>query len=298
MLGWICLKCCLCTEGQVVHTLPEGEEVKGVTLLGDVLYVLREKERDQIEVYDVINYCLKCHITVPNILRCADMTSCEHYRCLYIADSGVECLHRLEVQGATTQWAVNDTPRGISVNAERNVLVTCDDARKIKEFSSHGDILRELVLPDDVILPWHSIQTRNGEFIVCHGGIFDEVHRVCRIRADGCHVIRSHGGQSGSNLGQYCGPRHLAVDNNEFVFVADRGNRRVTLLSPTYVICQVVSPDDLKGDPDKLCLDIHRCRLYVSDNECKDKTETSITENAELQFSEEFITGRVVVFSV
>jgi len=195
---------------------------------------------------------------------------------IIITSYDVDCIHRLDVQGAVTQWAVNDTPWGISVNAAHNVLVTCRDVCKIKEFSSHGDLLRELTLPDDVINPWHAIQTRNGEFIVCHGGWFD---RVCKISADGRHIIKSHGGQRGSYVGQYRVPRHLAVDNNEFVFVVDVVNRRVTLLSPTLDYKrQVVSPDDLKGFPYTLYLDIHRRRLYVADNE--------------------IITGRVVVFSI
>jgi len=144
MLRWTC---CLCTVGQVVHTLPEGEPVRGVTSLADEVYVLRDKERDQVEVYDVINYCLQRRLTVPNIRALTDMTSCEHCRCVYIADLGVECIHRLDVQGAATRWGVNDEPWGISVNAAHNVVVTCRVVRKIKAFSSHGDLLRELTLP-------------------------------------------------------------------------------------------------------------------------------------------------------
>jgi len=263
------------TVGQVVHTLPEGEDVLGVTSLADEVYVLRRKERNQVEVYDVISYRLQSRLTVPtNIRWFADMTSCEHYRCVYIAH--VECIHRLDVQGAATRWAVNDKPRGLSVNAAHNVLVTCIGVRKIKEFSSHGNLLRELTLPDDVIHPWHTIQTRSGEFIVCHGYHGEAVHRVCKISADGRHIIKSHGGQRGSDIGRYDVPRHLAVDNNEFVFVVDVINRRVTLLSPTLVyIRQVVS---LKGRPDRLYLDIRRRLLYVNDNE--------------------YLTGRVVVFNV
>ena len=154
----------------VVHTLPESGPVRGVTSLADEVYVLRGKERDQVEVevYDDSSYRLQRRLTVPNIRGVTDMTSCEHYRCVYIADDG-ECMHRLDVQGAFTHWAVNDKPWGISVNAAHNVLVTCYEVRTIKEFSSHGDILRELTLPDDLINPWDSIQTSNGEFIVCHG---------------------------------------------------------------------------------------------------------------------------------
>jgi len=112
--------------GQVVHTLPEGERVWGVMSLADEVYVLRKKERDQVEVYDVINYRLQRRLTVPNIRGFTDMTSCEHYRCVYIGDRGVECIHRLDVQGAATRWAVNDKPWCLSVNAAHNMLVTCD----------------------------------------------------------------------------------------------------------------------------------------------------------------------------
>ena len=91
---------------------------------------------------------------------------------------------------------------------------------------------------------------------------------MCKISADGRDVIKSHGGQPGSDIGQYYVPCHLAVDDNEFVFVSD--NRRVTLLSPTLdYIRQVVSCDDLKWGlwmPNRLCLDIHRRRLYVVDS--------------------------------
>jgi len=255
----------------------------GVTSLADEVYLLRVKEQDHIEVYDVINYRLLRRLTVPNIRAATDMTSCEHYRCVYIADDIDTCICRLDVQGAFTRWAVNDKPWGLSVNAAHNVLVACDIVCKIKEFSSHGDLLRELTLPDDVVNPLHAIQTRNGEFIVCHGDLGDPVHRVCKISADGRHIIKSHGEQPGSDIGQYNRPVHMAIDNNEFVIVADFTNERVTLLSPTLdYICQVVSPDDLKWFPYRLCLDIHRRRLYVADNEYKDDMLT---------------TGRVVVFS-
>ena len=63
---------CLCTVGQVglVHTLPEGELVRAVTSLADEVYVLREKERDQVEVYNVINDQLP--LTAPS--NCAEQS--------------------------------------------------------------------------------------------------------------------------------------------------------------------------------------------------------------------------------
>jgi len=270
--------------GQVVHTLPQGPPVWGVTSLDDEIYLLRRKERDQVEVYDVTTFQLLRCLTVPNCRGFADMTICGHHRCVYIADQIVENVHRLDLQGAATQLPIYDKPYGLSVNRSHNVIVACRFVRKIKEFSSNGSLLRELTLPDDVINPWHAIQLTSGQFIVCHGDDNDLVHRVCKISADGRHIVHSHGGQKGSDTGQYDVPVHLAVDNNEVVFVADVNNRRVTLLSPTLNhICPVVSSSQLKGDPYQLCLDLRTRRLYVTDNEWKDN---------------DYASGRVVVFSI
>jgi len=215
------------------------------------------------------------------------MTSCEHYCCIYISDWRVECIHRLDAQGAATQWPVNDEPSGLSVNAQHNLLVTCCIAHKIKEFTTDGHIVRTVCLPGDVINPWHTVQVRSGQFIVCHGSrrADDAVHRVCMISADGRHIVHSHGGQPGSDIGQYDVPRHLAVDNDEFVFVVDMNNSRVTLLSPTlHYIRQVVSSDKLQWWPWCVYLDTHKRFLYVGENVWKD--------------DEIELIGRVVVFSV
>jgi len=255
-----------------------------VTSLGEEIYLLRKKDVDQVEVYDVISCRLLRCLSVPNARSFTDMTSCKHLLCLYIADLGVECVHRLDLQGNSTQWPVNDEPHGLSVNADHNIIVTCRSVRKIKEFSSRGDLLRDVTLAAEVNNPWHVIQLTNGQFIVCHGDHDDPMNRVCKVSEDGGHIIKSHGGPIGSNIGQYSVPCHLAVDDNEFVFVVDINNGRVTLLSPTLDYeCQVVSHDQLKWRPLRLCLDVQRRRLYVAESEFKDGVLTA---------------GRVVVFTV
>jgi len=272
--------CCLCAEGQVVHVLPEGSPVYGVTSLREEIYLLRRKgDRDQVEVYDVSNYRLLRYLTVPYSHGFTDMTSCEQFLCLYIADPHVECIHRLDLRGNSTKWPVNDEPDGLSVNACHSLIVTCGTVHKIKEFSPGGDLLHDVTLPDNVINPWHAIRLTNGQYIVCHAA-----KSVCKLSEDGGHIINSHGGQGCSNLGQYYVPRHLAVDDNEFVVVVDVLNCRVTLLSPTLdYIRQVVSSDHFKWKPHILRLDMQRRRLYVGESEYKDGKYTR---------------GRVVVFSV
>jgi len=267
--------------------MSDGQPVVGVTSLGEEIYLLRPKRVDQVEVYDVISYRLLRCLSVPNAREFFDMTSCANLLCLYISDPSVKCIHRLDLHGNAEQWPVSDAPDGLSVNANHNLIVTCSEVRKIKDFSPRGELLRDVILPDDVTNPLHAIQLTSGQFIVCHGCADDPVHRVCKISSDGRHVVQSHGGQPGSDTGQYNVPVHLAVDDNEFVFVVDCGNRRVTLLSPTLeYVRQVVSRDQLKwGRPLRQCLDVQRRRLYVADKKWDYDKNT-------------YTAGRVVVFSV
>lgn len=272
--------------GQVVHTLFEGERVAGVTLLADELYLLREERDRVVEVYDVVTYTLQRRLTVPGCRGFVDITSCGHYRCVYIGDHIAACVHRLDVEGTSTRWAVNDKPRGLSVNAARNVLVACRDARKIKEFSSDGGLIRQLStgLHGDIVHPWHAIQLTNNQLVVCHGDESNALHAVCKLTGDGGNIIDSHGGQQGSDTGQYNVPGHLAVDVNDFVFVADINNQRVTLLSPKLeYVREVLSRDEFKWRPRRLYLDVKRRRLYVTDTQYRGGNNRS---------------GRVVVCSV
>jgi len=193
------------TVAEEQHTLSEGDPVWGVTSLAGEIFLLRKKGRDQVEVYDVITYCaLRC-LTVPNArrFRPIDMISCAYYYCIYIADK-YKYIRKIDIKApAFTRWALNGRPRGISVNASHNVLVTYLEVQTIKEFSSHGELIREITLPDDIINHCHTIQSLDNTFIVCHGDPGDAVNRVCKISADGRHIVHSHGGQRGSVHGQY-----------------------------------------------------------------------------------------------
>ena len=169
VLMWTC--CVVCVVAPLVHTMSDGEPVLGVTSLGEEIYLLRPKGVDEVEVYDVISYRLLRCLTVPNARRFIDMTSCANLLCLYISDPSVKCIHRLDLHGSAEQWPVNDKPGGLSVNVNHNLIVTCYVVRRIKEFSPRGELLRDVILPDDVTNPHHAIQLTSGQFIVCHGWV-------------------------------------------------------------------------------------------------------------------------------
>jgi len=218
--------------GRVIRTLPEGELVRGVTSFDNHLYVLRgNKSSEQIEVYDIDSYRLVHYLTVPVLGNRSDIVACGHNRCAYISDKSHNSVHRVSLPDATvTQWPVHDEPAGLSLTRTHGVLVTCRKVRQIKEFSTDGQLLHVLTLPQDVVSPLHAIQLSSGQFIVCHGNIAGPLHRVCLIGSDGS-VIKSFGGPKGSGSQQMNVPLHMAVDRNEFVFVVDMNNDRVLLLS-------------------------------------------------------------------
>jgi len=271
--------------GRVIQTLPEGEPVKGVTSLDNRLYVLRGyKSSEQIEVYDIDSYRLLRALTVPELGDGGDIVACRHNRCAYICDFTHDSIHRVALSDATvTHWPVNDRPIGLSLTYTHGVLVTCNLVRKIKEFSTDGQLLHVLTLPQDVLSPWHTIQLSSGQFLVCHGRPSDQVHRVCLIGSDGS-VVKSFGGPAGSGSQRLSVPAHMAVDRNDFVYVSDLNNRRVSLLSPTFAfVREVVSCQQLKGNALRLHLDSDKKRLYVADNERKEDRRAA---------------GRVVVVTV
>jgi len=243
--------------------------VRGVTSHDNLLYVLRAyKSSDQIEAYDKDCCRLQRKLTVRGLVKPADITACRRNCCAYISDSYNEQIHRvpLPVGAEVKSWRVNAEPFGLSVTGSRSVLVTCSKVSRIKEYNTDGHLLRQLQLPEDVIEPRHTVQLSSGHYLACHGPLKGQLNRVCLLSSDG-QVVKSYSGSQGSDSQQMNVSKQLAVDRNGFVFVADCCNQRVLLLSPelTY-IRDVVSRDELKGKPARLCLDGKRNCLYVAVN--------------------------------
>jgi len=253
-----------------------------------LLYVLRGgKLSHQVEVYDTHLYRFQRSINVPGLGSKVDMTACARHYCAYLTDASNRCIHRVALpHGAdVANWRVPDTPSCLSVTDTHSLLVTFDVVRKIREFTTDGQLLREIQLPQDFLTPRHAIQRSSGEFLVCHGRLDrgDPVHRVCSIDADG-HVVQSYGGRKGSGRRQINSPTHIAVGRNGFVFVADFNNQRVLLLSPALsLVREVLSREQLKWLPLRLWLDSAGGTLYVGVNEYKNGKH---------------IAGQVVVVSV
>jgi len=270
--------------GRVIQTLPEGEPIRGVTALDNSLYVFRgNMTSKQIEVYDVDSFRLLNILTVRGLYNAVDIVACGYNRCVYISDGRGSSVRKIALTGtAIARWPVEDTPSCLSLTVNHSVLVTCRKASKIKEFTTDGQLLGHIAL--SVGSPWHTVQMPSGKLIVCHGHHSTVTHRVCLLDSDG-QVVKSYGGQTGPGRNQMHTPAHMAVDENGRVFVVDRNNYRLLLLSPSLTyIRELMSPEQLEWKPYRVSVDVKRRRLYVA-----------INEHIEVG---DYTAGRVIVVSI
>jgi len=256
----------VCSTAERIST--GGVDVLSVTSVDDELFVLLDDRDDnQIAVYSINDYRLLRHLNLPGLKTHGgnDMTSCVRHKCLYVSDYCNRCIHRhnLAVTGlwtwimsVTRKWSVSGSPCGLSVTPSCNLLVTCQYPNKLVELSvDSGQCVREITLQSDIEWPWHAVQLTTGQYVVCQG------HRVCIIDDDG-RVTHRYGGQRASDVGQLNWPSHLAVDeDSQFIFVADRFNHRVVMLSPTLEFVRYIS--DGLSYPQRLYLHHTTRRLYV-----------------------------------
>ena len=225
----------LCLVARVLEKLFVGfVDVLGVTSVDDELFVLLDRDSDQVAVFSVNDYRLLRHFSLPGLERNSenDLTSCVRHRCLYASDHDNGRVHRYDLaSSATSKWPVPGFPHGLSVTPSCNLLVTCSEPNKLVELSADsGQCVREIALQSGNGWPCHAVQLTTGQYVVTFRD------RVCIVDNDGRVVVltRSYGGQCGSGVFQLWVPRHLAVDeDSQFIFVADFFNDRVVVLSPT-----------------------------------------------------------------
>jgi len=99
-----------------------------------------------------------------------DLASCGRQRCLYVADSGRQVIHRVLSDGNATVWPLRDKPTALSVThlagsespkSAGNLLVTFSASRTLREYSPDGRLLHQICL--DVHLGIVSPTARSSE---------------------------------------------------------------------------------------------------------------------------------------
>lgn len=170
--------------------------VSGVTLRGYELFILRMPTNARIEVYDAANFTFVQYIQSAEFGGNAEgLTSCDANNCLYVSETVMQTICRVALNrsayGVTRSWKVTDgRPRGLSVNNQQNLLVTCSLPIKIIEYRTDGLLMREIRLSETCPL-WHAVELSTNKFVVSLGS------RVCIVdavsRAVGYNMSQARG---------------------------------------------------------------------------------------------------------
>ena len=244
----------------VYSTGAGAEAVRGVTCLGDEVFVLREGHAE-VEVYDVI-LSPKRRFTVAGLANPWDVASCAKNQCLYILERQGQRVYREEFNGNARNWNLKALPESLSVTPKSNAIVTMCFAFLLNEFTPDGHLVREVNLKQDVANPLHAVQLTSGQLLVSH---LVSQQRVCTI-SDDARVVLSFGGQQGAGAGQLNYPYHLSVDGQGFILVADTNNNRIVLLHSTLTrIKELVSANSKLNGPLRLFLNESLGLLYVGE---------------------------------
>ena len=285
--------------GQVVHTIKRSNgAVTGIAVLNDRLYVCYW-DVQEIAVYCPTSFqrqqnlhfiCQKC-ICQTNTLQCSrcvqqrrgrselfgssspqprSMVGCAANNCLYFSGNNISCIHKAAVgeNNTLSSWSTGGNPQGLSMTSSQNLLVTLTDVNALHEYSTDGDLIRQIRFVNDlrrsasISNPVHAAQLSNDDhYAVVHHG---RKHQFSIVNSDG-QLVQSYRGDAG-HMNE---PRGIAVDQagTGRAFVADRNNNRILVIN-----CKTLSayplplPTDCRlSGPYSIHYDSVNSRLYIGE---------------------------------
>jgi len=134
----------LADTGRFKRVLCKGHPVGGVAVLGDKIYVVRCRNNERVEVFNVDTFAADGYLPVPGLGALPwSLASCPVNGCLYVCDD-CNALHRVDVPQFSrksspaptkTRWTVGSTPTGVSVNRQGNVIVACYGLGRLQEYT-------------------------------------------------------------------------------------------------------------------------------------------------------------------
>jgi len=207
-------------EPGVVHVLAKSGGVRGITVLGSDVFVVRDTST--VDVYNSTSFTTRRKLSIPKSKQLGEIVSCSHNTCLYVSDIVQKIIYRYDLsKNVITKWSVSETCCGLSVTKSYNVLATLLDTKRIEEYTTDGGLIREISFDKSIQWPLHCVELSTGNFVVSQlDGRLE--YRVCIVDSycSGC-IIKSYNKclGSASNLrNRLC---HIAVDIHDSVLVVD-----------------------------------------------------------------------------
>jgi DNA-binding beta-propeller fold protein YncE len=251
--------------------------VVGVTSIDSCLFVLRNKSRQQVRVYDTKSCKRRQIIKVSGLsddTTESGLTACVTNNCIYVSDCDQDTVYKVELSAEykVSKWRVDSGPRGLSINTACNLIVACWWASKIQEYNTNGLLVREISLKshDVVLCPYHAIQLTSDQFVVSCYNVTNEVWDVVEVDTKGRVVISYRNQLKSTTQHEFNDPRHTSVDkNNEFILVADKKNNIIVILDRSMKSCahelNVASIAGGLQEPSCLYFNVSQNQLFVGE---------------------------------
>ena len=252
-------------DRDVTRTLFGSKTIAGLAVMNNELYVGRY-EQPVIEVYDSSTLIFHGNIPVPDLNCVWDLTSCTQCDVVYISDWCNNKINVINERELRHSWSVDYWPVGLSVNSQLNVVVTFNDIQQLRVYSPRGELIRNINLQSDIIVPWNAIQIDVDRYAVVHGDyrLLTALHQVCIINNNGT-IIESYGREKGNGTGQLHAPVRMLIFYGR-MFVVDYWNHRLLLfdVSPLRYKQELISTRSENLKPWRLAISEDGSRLFVS----------------------------------
>lgn len=213
-----------------------------------------------------------------------DIASCTKNSCVYVTDSGLGCVWKVEVQPKMesreikiSAWVAEvGDPHTIAVISGGRVLMA-QKPNTLRIYRSDGTIFRSFEVRGNIREPQHAVRTPKGTFVISHGSKFDSEHRVCEVSAKG-EILRQFGNKRGERDApstddssptmtlRLSHPRHLAIDTSGRVLVTDRKNNRIIRLDKTMAMIETFPCPGADNTPVRLSCDVGRFLIGRGDS--------------------------------
>lgn len=223
-------RCSYLIQPRLKHTIRgNNRSVWGVALLSNRVYVITYCA-SSIDVYDASSYDQLGSISVDGLKDPWDMVSCSRQGSLYVCDWRSKCVFAIrpgdydDREVIRTKWVqMEHRPRGLSVSGDgRSVLLVCADWRKettndsLRVYDVTGTkrprVTRKVRLSEFGSV-WQAVHEPGSDtYLVCHGGRWDRLHRVCRVDEEG-KKLAVYGGDAGHGREQLNIPSSISVDS-------------------------------------------------------------------------------------
>jgi len=136
--------------------------------------------------------------------------------------------------------------------------------RNVSIYDSDANLVSTCTLPSEMKYLTQVVETSSGTFIISHRGENDRLNYISEVTMNG-DVIRSYDAPRGKKRYQVNDPMHVAIDDEDNIYVVDCSNDRVLILNSTLRLRRIIeySAAGLRGSPGRLCYSKDTRQLIV-----------------------------------